>query len=172
MCLSSKTIFPRIALKDITCYKVLCKIDDSKYSYKSPFISGFKLNVENGTKINPTYGSFRFPRKKFNWHKTYDVSGGFIHTARKLTYAKSLVHSDDYHIFECIIPKGTLYYEDCYTGDYAAREIVVVKRIHYDYTKRIESEQSNAFFYTFNDYGFRQKKNEKGEQKCIKNSIF
>ena len=163
MCLSSKTIFPRIALKDITCYKVLCKIDDSKYNYKSPFVSDFKINIEEGTKIKPTYKSFIFPRKKFNWSKTYDVSGGFIHTARKLTYAKSLVYSDDYHIFECVIPRGTLYYEDCYTGDYAAREIVVVKRIPYDYSYRIESDKADFIFYfaNTNNFGFNQKNTKK-----------
>ena len=161
MCLSSKTIFPRIALKDITCYKVLCKIDDSKYNYKSPFVSDFKINVEDGTKIKPTFKSFRFPRKKFGWRKTYDVSGGFIHTARILNYAKSLVCSDDCHIFECVIPKGTLYYEDCYTGDYAAREIVVVKRIPYDYSQRIESIMSKIISDTVNNSGFNQKKTKK-----------
>lgn len=164
MCLSSKTIFPRIALKDIICYKVLCKIDDSKYNYKSPFVSDFKINVEDGTKIKPTFKSFRFPRKKFNWRRTYDVSGGFIHTAKKLTYAKSLVCSDDCHIFECVISKGTLYYEDCYTGNYAAREIVVVKRIPYDYSQRIESIESIMYKIisdTFNNSGFNQKKTKK-----------
>ena len=154
MCLSSKTIFPRIALKDITCYKVLCQIDDSKYNYKSTFFIDFKIKIKERTKIKKKYKNIIFTRKKFNWHKTYDVSGGFIHTARKLTYAKSLVYSDDYHIFECVIPKGTLYYEDCYTGDYAAREIVVVKRIPYDYRQRIESIISKIISDTVNNSGF------------------
>ena len=49
---------------------------------------------------------------------------------------------------------------------------MVVKRIPYDYSQRIESIMSKIISDTVNNSGFNQKKNEKGEQKCIKNSIF
>lgn len=140
MCLVTKSYEPQIAQEDIKCYKVLKYSRYSKNKYFSPF-NGIVVSdaVINGVanfwaKGKRNVLQWRYGKKKFS---SYNVGGGFIHTYKeyddkiKLQYQSYMWN--EYAVFECIIPTGSIYYEghdgNTQVKSYASNCIKFVKRI-------------------------------------------
>ena len=132
MCLESKTIFPKIAKKDIVCYKV---IDIENYSV-------FNRNYQyNEHKINKAIGGFMlikyilfyffhfFYKKPYIFIRYYS---GILHSFKSKDYTLNLFNNlrkdESYTIWECIIPKGSLYFEGHY-NEYGSRKLKLVRKV-------------------------------------------
>ena len=131
MCLVTEQLESKIASKDIICYKVLLKLENeisNTVFYVSPvrhftyFSNRTDLNnkvfkaekaywLENspGDDLKPTYID--------NELISYELNSGFFHMYKDYDSAvKAIKNSipgekESYTIFECVIPKGSHYYE-------------------------------------------------------------
>lgn len=129
MCLESKTIFPRIAKEDIICYKV---IDIKNYSVynKSYQYDEHKINKANGGfwLIKDILFHF-FCRKKYFFIRYYS---GILHSFAFKEYAFNLFVNlekyESYTIWECVIPKESLYFEGHY-NEYGSRKLKLVRKL-------------------------------------------
>lgn len=135
MCLYSKDLIPKIAEEDITCYKILeeCPLEDCPY--KTPY-------MEELIKREIIYGIYNFVglgdrKAKTNGEYVY-IGKGYIHTykfsvnADSMREGLSFVFDNICHIFECIIPKGTKYYEgrdSLNFMSYASEQIKFIKKV-------------------------------------------
>jgi hypothetical protein len=143
MCLLTSRKNGWIAVKDIICYKVLCKKNEEYYT---PYVYK-KLSPGEilGTRsfYDPETNADTRPFRNVFSDKNSErfLTGlGFIHTYKGLKSAKdlchdlSLRHSYNYVVFKCIIPVGTRYYKgrDEYSGAhaYAAEEIKFVEKVY------------------------------------------
>ena len=132
MCLVTEQSESKIASKDITCYKVLLKLENeinNTVFYVSPvrhftyFSNRTDLNnkvfkaekaywLENspGDDLEPTYIDD-------NGVDTYELNSGFFHMYKDYDSAVKAIkwlvprEKESYAIFECVIPKGSRYYE-------------------------------------------------------------
>ena len=154
MCLVTEQLKPKIASKDITCYKVLLKLENeinNTVFYVSPvrhftyFSNRTDLNnkvfkaekaywLENspGDDLEPTYIDD-------NGVDTYELNSGFFHMYKDYDSAvKAIKNSvtgerESSVVFECVIPKGSHYYEG-FTSIYrlpsiASDKLKIVKQI-------------------------------------------
>lgn len=131
MCLFSNEVFPKRAKEDIICYK---SIQPRENFYFTP---------STWTKINKTEksiigyemksGLFEFiytmvriyMLRLFQRIEYVSITRGFIHT-----YKVSIKYDEYCHLYECIIPKGSLYYEEEEdNGCYASRSIIFRNKI-------------------------------------------
>jgi hypothetical protein len=118
MCLISKLRFPRKALRDIECFKVLYKNGDE---YFTPYMDTV-VNVNE-------------PLKAKGWSISiipYEKARGYIHTYSSLNVARaSIMVLDDPSvvIFKCIIPKGTKYHISAYYTEYCSKQIKFISQI-------------------------------------------
>lgn len=128
MCLESKTVFPKIAKEDIICYKV---IDIKGYSV---YNRSYQYDEH---KINKANGGFRLIKDIlfYFFHKRYSFVGyvfGILHSFVFKRYALNLLSnlekSDSYTVWECVIPKGSLYFEGYY-NEYGSRKLKLVRRV-------------------------------------------
>ena len=128
MCLVTNQSQSKIASKDITCYKVLLKLENEindTVFYISPvrhftyFSNRTDLNnkvfkaekaywLENSPDddLKPTYID--------NEPVSYELNSGFFHMYKDYDSAVKAVKSsplESYVIFECVIPKSSHYYE-------------------------------------------------------------
>ena len=127
MCLVTKQSDWLIAEKDIKCYKMLdtnmggdfvtpyerTLVDDS-------IIRGERLFTARKASLYETF----FPR----YNGTYDIDEGAIHCYRN--WLRGFINAlGSYHLFKCVIPKGTRYAigED---GEICAQAIKFVKQIY------------------------------------------
>ena len=146
MCLVTEQLKPKIASKDITCYKILLLTSDNFYispyrhftffenqvnpkkvfkakkSWWTINIHGDDLEVFNDNGID----AFTLNSGVFHMYKDYDSAVKAI---------KWLVprEKESYAIFECVIPKGSRYYEG-FTSIYrlpsiASDKLKIVKQI-------------------------------------------
>lgn len=138
MCLKTNSYNPQIAQKDIKCYKVL------KYErYYKKYFTPYNGTLVNDAIINGVANFWAKGERKFSISdydkKTllYNVGGGYIHTYKE--YDDKIKHQyqsymwNEYAVFECIIPTGSIYYEG-YDGNtqvksFASNCIKFVKRI-------------------------------------------
>lgn len=129
MCLESKTIFPKIAKKDIICYKV---IDIKGYSV---FNRSYQYDKH---KINKAIGGFNlikdilfhfFCKNECIFIRYYS---GILHSFAFEEYAFNLFIKlgkyESHTVWECVIPKGSLYFEGHY-NEYGSRKLKLVRRI-------------------------------------------
>ena len=127
MCLVSKHCIPRLAKKDITCYKVLqiSSILKGKIKIVTPVMreeiptnqilnTDEKLQYVLRSPIFPLFG-------KKAYEHVYEVGKGYIHT-----YANPEMR-DDLIVCKCIIPKGTLYFSSTNKREYASKKIKFIK---------------------------------------------
>lgn len=129
MCLESKTIFPKIAKKDIICYKV---IDIENYSV---FNKDYQYDEHKTNKASNFYELiirilFYFVcRKKYLFIRYYS---GILHSFSSKNQAQYLLYklnkTDSYVIWECVIPKGSLYFEGHY-NEYGSRKLKLVRKL-------------------------------------------
>ena len=128
MCLVTNQSQSKIASKDITCYKVLLKLENeisNTVFYVSPvrhftyFSNRTDLNnkvfkaekaywLENSPDddLKPTYID--------NEPVSYELNSGFFHMYKDYDSAVKAIKSsplESYVIFECVIPKDSRYYE-------------------------------------------------------------
>ncbi len=117
MCLRVKDSTPKIAEKDIVCYKVLARRDDKlvtpffkyvmepnhRYESQEPFEIGWVTKTTLRLLLSPRF------------RNTPVVEGGCFHTFKHRIDAKWLgrvmTKTPNFVILKCIIPKGTEYFE-------------------------------------------------------------
>ena len=146
MCLVTKQSESKIASEDITCYKVLLLTSDNFYISPHRHFTFFENQV-NPNKV--------FKAKKSWWTinihgddlelindngiYAFTLNSGFFHMYKDYDSAvkaiKRLVprEKESYAIFECVIPKGSRYYEG-FTSIYllpsiASDKLKIVKQI-------------------------------------------
>lgn len=91
---------PKVAKKNIICYKILIEDEEGKYS--SPIYNKKKWE------IGKTYTN---KQKRCDFAGA--VYGGFYHTyvnKEKAKEASKRCHGNKSHVVKCIIPKGTMYF--------------------------------------------------------------
>ena len=125
MCLITKQSESKIASEDITCYKVLLLTSDNFYISPHRHFTFFENQVNpnkvfkakkswwtiniHGDDLKPTYID--------NEPVSYELNSGFFHMYKDYDSAvkaiKRLVprEKESYAVFECVIPKGSHYYE-------------------------------------------------------------
>ena len=146
MCLVTEQLKPKIASKDITCYKILLLTSDNFY------ISPYRHFTFFENQVNPKKV---FKAKKSWWTinihgddlelfndngiDAFTLNSGFFHMYKDYDSAvKAIKNSvtgerESYVIFECVIPKGSRYYEG-FTSIYrlpsiASDKLKIVKQI-------------------------------------------
>ena len=121
MCLITKQSQSKIASKDITCYKVLLLTSDNFYISPHRHFTFFENQV-NPNKV--------FKAKKSWWTinihgddlelindngiYAFTLNSGFFHMYKDYDSAVKAIKNasiESYVIFECVIPKGSHYYE-------------------------------------------------------------
>lgn len=129
MCLESKTIFPKIAKEDIICYKV---IDIKGYSVynKSYQYDEHKINKANGgSRLIKDILFYFFYRKRYS---SFAYVFGILHSFASKEYALRLFINlgkhELYTVWECVIPKGSLYFEGYY-NEYGSRKLKLIRKI-------------------------------------------
>ena len=167
MCLfiKDKNLKPKVAKKNIVCYKIIktnnlyCNTTKSggEYRFITPFQGAFVelgMTVEaKGTDEKPKDIYWWVPRRVKNKGYNNFVNEGFIHSFRTLEAAKKSFTLDDYtftlsedccYIVKCIIPKGTKYYEgifeDTMLSCYASEKLTYGTRAY-----RADKEKGNAY---------------------------
>lgn len=139
MCLTTKTKEPLYAEEDIVCYKVVKESKAEGCPYMTPYeeslihekaIKGIWMFVAHGIKKIEESNSL---------NTSYDIGEGYIHTYKYLPHGKymneymELHHDGEFHLFECIIPRGTEYYVGSDLNgftSYASERIKFVKKIY------------------------------------------
>lgn len=116
MCLIKKSYIPRIALKDKTVYKIV--IPDWNGDCYTPCQFAH-------VKLGKTYkGIFRYGQTLLKSFFKKEINSGFIHAFTNYDRDEhyKFSYSKRFRIAECVIPKGTLYYEGK-TSDIASRKL-------------------------------------------------
>ena len=131
MCLVTKQSKSKIASKDITCYKVLLKLENeisNTVFYVSPVrhFTYFSNRTDLNNKVfkaEKAYWLENYPGDDLkqtyidNEPVSYELNSGFFHMYKDYDSAvkavKRLVprEKESYAVFECVIPKGSRYYE-------------------------------------------------------------
>jgi len=130
MCWVSKTLKKRIATKDIKTFKVGDVIDDQLKSYYQDFFYDFNLlystNVEPDY-IHPYFHYILNGFHSYNFKKCKYFKDKFTNM---LSVKSSRIVIDKYYssasVVECIVPKGTEYYENEY-GEIVSNQIIINK---------------------------------------------
>ena len=143
MCLVAKNNHCfRVATKDIVCYKVISVHTYNEEHARATGIDKWYLTpyrqfeipceVVNGSKPMKAIGKCHIKRID----DEFIVDSGYIHTFAE--YPKQwLVNIDGshpYHVFKCIIPKGTRYVKGTFCGggffeSYASKQIVFIEEV-------------------------------------------
>ena len=124
MCLVSLSATPKVADRDIVCYKFLYQTGPFRYItpireailWKFPFIK--KTFTAEGVR----------ELEMDSMHQKCVVGGGFIHTFAKVSDRYSHRGLYDVVLFRCIIPKGTEYFEHEDGSEYASSRIVILRK--------------------------------------------
>lgn len=136
MCLEVRSMKPKIAEYDMTCYKVLQRVPRAPseifgFRWETPFQRMCVPNsVVSGRRLMKARG-YRKVNKSLN-REIYVVGEGYIHVyaSDELDNQKGVLGKQD-NLFECIIPAGTEYYDgwNITSHEYASRSIRFVKQI-------------------------------------------
>lgn len=147
MCLYLKDIKPKVAKRDIVCYKILNRTScfnwdthEVEYMYTTPYqhtpinsvnddiIKGIRCFEPNSSTPHISSSSDLFCLKEFEWV----MRGGCIHSYRYEKDANFMINDFEQVIFKCIIPKGTEYYKGIDSigqENYASKKIRFVKQV-------------------------------------------
>ena len=106
MCLYSEINKPKIAQQDIVCYKYVLK---RKHHFR-PYYHGNKVKYKFGKLYKIDINLFINKVEKSK--KWYHVNIGFHSFGTILSYNKSNPNEDDCCYIKCIIPQGSLYFEE------------------------------------------------------------
>ena len=128
MCLVLKYLEPKIADKDIICYK-LVERTNIKGIYKSSF-QGFEYVIRqlytNNIKIEFSYKLIK-DKVLFG----YSIEEGMFHSYASYLYPVILSPLPHGALLKCIIPKGAYYYEGYFddSPSYASSQIKILEEI-------------------------------------------
>ena len=128
MCLDINHLKPKIADKDIVCYK-LVKRTKIKGIYKSSF-QGFEYIIRqlytNNIKIEFSYKLIK-PETIFG----YFIEEGMFHSYASYLYPVILSPLPCGALLKCIIPKGAYYFEGYFdeSPSYASSQIKILEEI-------------------------------------------
>ena len=128
MCLFIHHLGPKIADKDIVCYKFVERTK-IKGIYKSSFI-GFEYIIRqlytNNIKIEFSY---KFIKDRVL--SGYSIEEGMFHSYASNLYPVVSSPLSNWTILKCIIPKGAYYYEGYfdYSPSYASSQIKILEEI-------------------------------------------
>ena len=132
MCLVIKQLEPKIADKDIVCYKLVKRIK-TKGVYKSSF-QGFEyiirrlyinnINIRFINKIVKTW-CLTYP------YLMYSIDEGMFHSYKSRLCPVILSPLPSCALLKCIIPKGAYYFEGYFDGSpsYASSQIRILEEI-------------------------------------------
>jgi hypothetical protein len=148
MCLFVKNNKVKIAKEDIICYKVLKYLKSSHSPTGTVLCTPFADQIISESVLN---GDFDFeavgtPKIEQEYDNEYSISEGYIHTCAdkdsantiylQCAYYHEYYCANKFEIYECIIPKGTRYYEGVYNHEkrisrasYASEKIRFVKKL-------------------------------------------
>jgi hypothetical protein len=139
MCLITKDVKPRVADKDITCYKNL-EWQEAIQRWETPY-TYFPVDEDVIKGKEPLVAVGRKTHRKvmlidiFNAVtieknvELYKCEGGWIHAYSTRQKAKSIASMFGDTTYRVIIPKGTKYYVDCSGGEMCAERIVIKKKV-------------------------------------------
>lgn len=128
MCLITNQLEPKIADKDIICYK-LVKRTKIKGVYKSSF-QGFEYVIRqlytNNINIEFTHKLIRYSS-----FLRYSIEEGMFHSYVSSLYPTRLNTPPNWITLKCIIPKGAYYYEGYFGSlpSYASSQIKILEEI-------------------------------------------
>ena len=130
MCLFTEEREPRIADRDITCYKIVSVRGGKYYTpyvkrrIQKRYIIGRDLYCAHGElNIKNCSNAFYVAHRFANNNQFFAIGKGFIHTCGG-TAEEAFKHvGSDQQLFECIIPKGTEYYVG-YEGYVLASKVI------------------------------------------------
>jgi hypothetical protein len=136
MCLNTYQTRPKVAKTSITCWKALRAYQDGPTKYTLRTRPNYKIVSTTDFRLGPQYFGKGKTEYKFGQLKRVvrmertgrDVNKGF-HSYRNKGDALSKLPSDCI-VVECVIPKGSLYYEGTNNGQslgYCSNKIIVVK---------------------------------------------
>lgn len=126
MCLFSETRIPKIATKNIKVYKV---VKQKNKELLTPYLN-YEVSKVMKTSFKECIKAILNMRR--NMYRGYEISYGFIHSAKSFRTAHLLRTSlccyncclnDKYIIITGIIPKGSLYYES--VGSYCSNKLIL-----------------------------------------------
>ena len=128
MCLVTIQLEPKIADKDIVCYKLI-KRTKIKGIYKSSF-QGFEYIIRKLYTNNIKIGFSYFLMKHRNIFG-YFIEEGMFHSYASYLYPVILSPLPHGALLKCIIPKGAYYYEGYFddSPSYASSQIKILEEI-------------------------------------------
>jgi hypothetical protein len=135
MCLISKNGYPSIAEEDIICYKHLHYMTDSS-QYRSPYQHTI---YEIPSTVTDNANEMIVKVQYFDGTFAYEISSGYIHCYKNLLGVKNNVDwiikyvkipRCENVIVECVIPKGTKYWEGIW--EICAKTIKLVRIVKDD----------------------------------------
>ena len=132
MCLVINHLYPKIADKDIICYKMVERTK-IKGIYKSSF-QGFEYIIR---KLYTNNINIRFVNDIVKtWCLTYpylmyNIDEGMFHSYESRLYPVILSPLPSCALLKCIIPKGAYYFEGYFDGSpsYASSQIKILEEI-------------------------------------------
>lgn len=132
MCLVSKD-GKKKASCDIVCYKVVCHGKFSGHWWAPKTLVSIPNDVISGNRVYWAYGE---PNVVFCSNLMYRVGCGYIHVYKELAdiclrtfHCNSNLRYSEKQVYECIIKKGTEYWESFDGSELCARKIRFVRRI-------------------------------------------
>ena len=143
MCLYTRMARMKVAAEDIVCYKML-KVDRTNNGIRTP-VANVKVPYDILNGGIPFYAdkSHIHREKLINNNKSifYEIEKGFIHAWSTEYEAKSYVYKfatnacfNTYWkavLYKCVIPKGTRYYTDIYSEQYASDCIIFKEKLDF-----------------------------------------
>jgi hypothetical protein len=140
MCLYCWRKNPKIAKKDIVCYKVLLHLGEG--AYITPYAERRLTLAEKRGQVDFVANGNKSIAKNLigldRWYYRYKVNKGYIHTFKNRKDAveemidwRTTCKKTPY-VFKCIIPKGTEYYKGTF-GDvsksYCSDKIRIIEKV-------------------------------------------
>lgn len=133
MCLATNHLYPKIAHKDIVCYK-LVERTKIKGIYKSSF-QGFEYIIRqlytNNLDIRFANMVIRNLCPSYPHLSIYTIEEGMFHSYVSLLYPLEVNVIPNRTMLKCIIPKGAYYYEGEFvkTPSYASSQIKILEEV-------------------------------------------
>ena len=130
MCLESKRLFPRTALTDIVVGKTLC------LNYNNEVVTYFMRYPVHGLEMKEKFSLFTilkvFISKIINKRLYYEIEKGMIHSYNldnrdyftRQQFETGTIECCNMYV-KAVIPKGALYYKDCYGYTYASNKLIL-----------------------------------------------
>ena len=129
MCLVTIQLEPKIADKDIICYKMV-----TKSKIKGVYISEYRRFKYITEKLYTNNLDIRFANKSIKrsfYKRFYIIEEGMFHSYVSHLYPEILRPLPNHTLLKCIIPKGTYYFKGFFESfpSYASSQIKILEEI-------------------------------------------